>query len=262
MILETLTLLGDATGAAQLAKQISDELSKNEWMSTQTTAYSLLAISKFAGKNGTSGQIDAVVADNGGKQIEVNSRSAIVQQPLSIGSQAAGGSLVLTNKTTGIAYARIIMKGTPAVGQEKANSQGIVLGVKYLTKSGNDIDPSSIPQGTDLVAEVTISTQSGSGPFKQIALSQIFPSGWEIRNARFEGKKTEQSEYTYQDIRDDRVYTYFDLNADESKQFRIELNAAYLGKYYLPMVYAEAMYDASINAAVPGKWITVNEPGK
>jgi hypothetical protein len=107
-----------------------------------------------------------------------------------------------------------------------------------------------------------VSTQSGTGPYRQLALSQIFPSGWEIRNARMEGTKTEQSEFTYQDIRDDRVYTYFDIGADESKKFRVELNAAYLGRYYLPAVYCEAMYDASVNAAVPGKWIEVKEAGK
>ena len=46
------------------------------------------------------------------------------------------------------------------------------------------------------------------------------------------------------------------------KTFRVELNAAYLGKYYMPMLYAEAMYDASINAAVPGGWVIVKEAGK
>ncbi|HWB62941.1 MAG TPA: hypothetical protein VG603_05465, partial [Chitinophagales bacterium] len=58
----------------------------------------------------------------------------------------------------------------------------------------------------------------------------------------------------------DRVYTYFDLKPNESKTFRIYLNASYLGDYYLPAVQAEAMYDASILAREAGKWITVSEP--
>ena len=108
-------------------------------------------------------------------------------------------------------YARIIAKGTPAMGQEKAGSEGIAMSVKYLSKSGTNVDPSSVAQGSDFTAEVTVSTVSGRGPFRQVALSQIFPSGWEIRNTRFEGTAAEQSRFTYQDIRDDRVYTYFDL---------------------------------------------------
>ena len=49
MILETLTLLNMKAKAAPLVKEISAELSKDKWMSTQTTAYCLIAVSKFAG---------------------------------------------------------------------------------------------------------------------------------------------------------------------------------------------------------------------
>ena len=54
--------------------------------------------------------------------------------------------------------------------------------------------------------------------YENLALTQIFPSGWEIRNTRMdlhEDKKA--SQITYQDIRDDRVYSYFDIKEKESK---------------------------------------------
>jgi uncharacterized protein YfaS (alpha-2-macroglobulin family) len=90
----------------------------------------------------------------------------------------------------------------------------------------------------------------------------MFPSGWEIFNARLsEYTKTETSAstYTYQDVRDDRVYTYFDIAPNSSKTFKIMLNASYLGKFYQPSVYCEAMYDNTINARIPGSWIEVVE---
>jgi alpha-2-macroglobulin len=69
---------------------------------------------------------------------------------------------------------------------------------------------------------------------------------------------TVKSSYpTYQDIRDDRVYTYFDLYKNETKTFRVILNAAYNGKFYLPNVSCEAMYDNEINNTKPGKWVIV-----
>jgi alpha-2-macroglobulin len=262
MILETLTLLGDDAGAAQLAKLISEELTKEQWMSTQTTAYSLLAVAKFAGKSGTAGKIDVSFSENGGGETGIVTTAAVAQRPLAVGADGTTGSISLINKSGGMVYARVIMKGTPAMGQEKASSEGVSVLVKYLAKSGAALDPADLAQGTDFTAQVTIETQSGRGPFRQMALAQIFPSGWEIRNARFEGVKTEQSQFTYQDVRDDRVYTYFDLGRDESKTFRVEINAAYLGRYYLPMVCAEAMYDASISGVVPGKWVEVGEAGK
>jgi len=61
----------------------------------------------------------------------------------------------------------------------------------------------------------------------------------------------------YQDIRDDRMYTYFDLQKGKQKTYRIQMNAAYQGKYYAPTTYCEAMYDNSINARQPGQWVEV-----
>jgi uncharacterized protein YfaS (alpha-2-macroglobulin family) len=70
------------------------------------------------------------------------------------------------------------------------------------------------------------------------------------------------SAYTYQDIRDDRVFTYFDLNANESKKFTLLLNASYAGKYYLPGANIEAMYDNSVYARKKGQWIKVVKQGE
>ena len=61
----------------------------------------------------------------------------------------------------------------------------------------------------------------------------------------------------YQDIRDDRVYTYFDLRRNARHVYRVRLNAAYPGRYYLPATSCEAMYDAGVNARVAGKWVEV-----
>ena len=61
------------------------------------------------------------------------------------------------------------------------------------------------------------------------------------------------------DIRDDRVYYYFNINAGQSLTYYVQLNAAYPGKYYWPGVYCEAMYDHTISGGVAGKWVTVRE---
>jgi uncharacterized protein YfaS (alpha-2-macroglobulin family) len=95
--------------------------------------------------------------------------------------------------------------------------------------------------------------------YKELALTQMFPSGWEIRNLRLDNIESSKvkSKPDYQDIRDDRVYSYFGLEKAESKTFVILLNAAYLGEYFLPAVYCEAMYDNGIHATRAGKWVKV-----
>jgi uncharacterized protein YfaS (alpha-2-macroglobulin family) len=65
---------------------------------------------------------------------------------------------------------------------------------------------------------------------------------------------------TYQDIRDDRLYTYFNINQGETRTYFVQLNASYLGRFFLPGVFCEAMYDNNISAGVNGKWIEIVQP--
>jgi len=122
-----------------------------------------------------------------------------------------------------------------------------------------------LPQGMNFIAEVTVTNPGLRGTYHSMALTEIFPSGWEIINARMSEvaqTSTQVSPYTYQDVRDDRVNTYFDLDPNRSKTFRIMLNSTYLGRFYLPSVYCSAMYDNTINARIPGKWVVINPSGK
>ena len=61
----------------------------------------------------------------------------------------------------------------------------------------------------------------------------------------------------YVDFRDDRIFSYFALNANESIDFMVHLNAAYVGRFYLPSISVEAMYDASKQARTQGQWVEV-----
>ncbi len=72
-----------------------------------------------------------------------------------------------------------------------------------------------------------------------------------------EGESGANSNFTYQDIKDDRVYTFFDLSAGKSVTFKVRLTAAYLGKFYFPGTLCEAMYEPGVNAFMPGKWVEV-----
>jgi uncharacterized protein YfaS (alpha-2-macroglobulin family) len=99
--------------------------------------------------------------------------------------------------------------------------------------------------------------------YKQLALTAVFASGWEIRNTRLdpvEGVAVEGS-FIHQDFRDDRVHTYFNLGAGELKVFRMLLNASYLGAYRLPQATVTVMYDPGIAARTGGREVKV-VPGK
>ena len=126
------------------------------------------------------------------------------------------------------------------------------------------MDPVQLEQGTDFVAEVSLTHPGIRSGYKELALTQMFPAGWEIRNLRLDNMESSRvkSQPDYQDIRDDRVYSYFSLGKGESKTFVVLLNAAYLGEFFLPAVYCEAMYDNEIHATRAGKRVKVTKQGE
>ena len=65
MILEVLTLLGDYATGKSIMDNISKRLSSNSWYSTQTTAYSLMSISKYVGNDLNEEMLYEIIIVNG-----------------------------------------------------------------------------------------------------------------------------------------------------------------------------------------------------
>lgn len=262
MVLETLTLLGRKPEAAKLLNSVAAKLSQDQWYSTQTTAYSLIAIAKYCGKNPSGSKIIAQV-NIAGKATGINATTYLRQLPVSI--QKGSSNVIVSNKGNNMLYVRLITQGQPLSGDSlgvKNNPAVLNMNVSYITRDGQALDISRLTQGSDFVAKVTITNTGRRGRYEEMALSQIFPGGWEILNARMMGGEGafKSSNLTYQDVRDDRVYTYFDINENETLTYYVQLNASYLGRYFMPGTYAAAMYDNSITAGVNGKWIEVVNP--
>lgn len=258
MILEALGLMNMRTEGLTLLRQVSDELSDGRWMSTQTTAYALLGVIKFSGIGDQSKGIDATYALNGSSSQSVETAKPIKVMEVPVNG-IEKGSVNLKNNSQGVLFARLIKTGQPVGGNETASASGMRMEVIYTDRDGNAIDPIKLSQGTDFFAEISIYNNGTRGTYRDLALSQIFPSGWEILNERLNDipGTTNTRNYDYKDIRDDRVYTYFNLPPNQKKVFKVALNATYAGRYYLPGVNVEAMYDNTINARVPGKWVEV-----
>jgi alpha-2-macroglobulin len=257
MILETLTLLGQQQKASGLLRTVASHLSQDDWYSTQTTAYSLIAIAQYCGVNKSSGKL-LFNYQSGGTKSNVNSQSYLWQSAIS----ANGGNVLLKNNGNNKLYIRLIQQGQPSsVQDEKSliNPDILQMRIAYFTLGSKEVDPSKIKQGTDFVAQVTIKNPGHIGRYDNLALTQIFPSGWEILNTRMMNTDDAfpSSESNYRDIRDDRVYTYFSLPEGKEVTYYVMLNAAYAGKYYLPAVYCEAMYNNSITALIKGQWVEV-----
>jgi len=253
MAMETMLLTGNSKSREQ-AQYLAKELSSKKWMSTQTTAYALLAMAKMVELNGGK-SLKLDYATNNGKKVNVNTEKAIAQRKLTIKDGANG--LTLTNNQANVVYVRVLNSGILPLGKELAEKRNLGINIQYKDSQKNTIDVTELTQGTDFTATVTISNLKNESVY-DIALTEIFPSGWEIVNTRFTGygnSTNGQAEFT--DIRDDRVNFYFRLKSRQSKTFTVQLNASYLGMYYLPGIQAEAMYDNEYFTRTKGQWIEV-----
>ncbi len=256
MILETLSLLDEKTKAWPLAKSVAKALSSQTWMSTQETAYSLLAMCEYTGVKENNGEMNFSYALNAGESVSKSSKKSLYQVKYSDKDFAQSAKVAMKNTGKSTLFAKVIVEGVPLVGDKSAAAKDLKMEVHYKDMKGKEIQPDKLLQGMDFTAEVTITNPGTKGFLKEMALNQIFPSGWEIHNSRMDGNSTANAA-RYQDIRDDRVYSYYDMPGNSTKIFVLQLNATYLGKFYLPTVYSEAMYDNTINARVPGRWVEV-----
>ncbi len=257
LILETMTLLGMKEKAIPLMLQISEELRSDNWLSTQTTAFSLLSVVKYLGKSGISSGLNFEYAFSGDKTVK-----AVTQMPVSRTNidftNKQNQSLALKNNSKGSLYAKLTLSGVPLAGKEKDKMQNLSMTVEYQSLDGKKRDIGKLSQGTDFIVLVTVYNPGTLGNYSDLALTQIFPSGWEIQNQRL--FETETGDYDipeYQDIRDDRIYSFFSLSGHQTKQFAVKLTASYEGRFYLPAVSCEAMYRNDVSAVISGKWVEV-----
>ncbi len=250
MALETMVVLGDDQ-QSNLAQGLARNLNSSSWYSTQETAFALLALSKMVVKNG--GKSIKISLD--GKSIE--SPKSIVQRSLKTGM--GSNSINLKNNQGNLVYANLVQYGKLPLGEELTESRGLQLTTKFLDGSGKTLDPSTLMQGTEITAQISVYNTTADF-VDNIALTQIFPSGWEIVNTSFTELGTPNSTTAdYVDIRDDRVNYYFGLQGRESKTFTLKLNASYMGNYYLPGAQAEAMYDNDYFSRSKGQWVEINK---
>lgn len=256
IILESLSLMNDRKRAEPLVQAISSKLSADTWMSTQSIAYGLISIAKYVGK-GTKSNWQFSYRIDGGAWQKVSTSSSVWQMNL---ANAGSGKVEFKNESSQVLYPRLVTRGVPAQGDNTSASRGLKMDVKFTDLQGVNLDVSKVAQGKEFYAIVQLTNTGTRGTYREMALSQVFPSGWEIYNGRLydvSDSTTQISVPTYRDIRDDRVYTFYDIKPGETKTFKVRLSASYIGRYYLPSTTSEAMYDNTINARVPGRWVEV-----
>lgn len=250
-----LNLLNRKTEAFIKLQEIAKDLNEDRWMSTQTTAFCLMAVADYF-KSGNNENMKADINIDGTKK-QVNTNLSINMDEIKVDDMKSH-YFEVKNTSTKAMYVKLNLTGTPAGMAEIAVNDNLKIDVSYVDMAGDKINPEKIKQGTDFKVILTIWNPGYRDYYYDMSLSQIFPSGWEIINSRlFSIGESTGFKPEYQDIRDDRVYSFYTIRRNTSITLTLMLNAAYAGRYYLPAIHCGAMYDNTIKAVVPGQWVEV-----
>lgn len=253
MITESLVETGNVGKALEMAGEIAAGFSAKN-ASTQEIAWvskAMATLSKAVG-NGLANvryyqRPDEVSAVSGSR--------ALVQQNLDFSI----GEAHVENQSQSTVYAHLTVRERVAAGESIAPAaSGVKVSVGYQTLSGERLDVSSLKQGTEFRADITVADLTGTAASSSMALSFSAPSGWEIWNDRLFGG-TGDSQCEYRDIRDDSVRWYFSLGAGEVKHFTVRLQAAYEGTFNLPEIICEDMYNPEYKANTANATVRVGK---
>ncbi len=253
-----LTDMSELEDAMPYLEAISERLSSNEWMSTQSTAFCLFAMSHFYKKAGKPEPINFKYKYNG-KGETIKDGETITWTTKLAENVDSFKKLEITNQGNSSLFVKIRQSGIPTRSEIAENHNNITVSVQYMMNN-NFADYKNLPQGTNFIANVTVHNISNYD-IKNIAIEQYIPSGWEILNDRFiNGFEEANNTLSYQDIRDDRVFSYIDLLKEKATViFQIKLCATYPGTFYLPPIKAYAMYDNKSQANTRSFDVIVSE---
>ena len=229
-------------------------LSSDRWLDTQTTAFSLFMLGKYAEKmNISNSSLSAAVKVNGEEHtLNANTASA----GFSFIPKLGANTVEIKNNTDQKMVANLFTKTSAAEYDMNESGNFITMTVSYYDKNGNAVNPSSLTVGTDLRVQMTVNNPSDY-QVTELALSYYLPSGWELVNERVNGEMTGNEGAKHIDLRDDRAYFYFDLMPKTKKTFTLKANATYEGNYIIPAVRCEDMYNNEIFYNVPARGCVV-----
>jgi uncharacterized protein YfaS (alpha-2-macroglobulin family) len=258
VILYTLAMLKNEDQSLPLLREICAGFQGDEWFNTQSVAWGLLAYFKWMEMFPVrdDGNSEVSITLNGKRSVKTIRSAEVTSSDLRMNE--GKNSLVVENTSENPVYATFSQRGIPMIDNSLPEEKGLRMKIEYYNLQLKPINPADLVQGKDFMMVATVTNGTFTG-VNNSALSQMIPSGWEIRNTRlFEADYgIKENSFDYRDVRDDRISTYFSLNAGETKTFVTVLSAAYAGEFIQPSIFCEAMYKAGFYARIPGKKVKI-----
>ena len=230
-----------------LADRLAREIGRGEIWSTQESSFALLALGQFFRKQA------ARPAYSGAAYAGTRRLGTFGTEAVTFGGITGSDPVRIEMNAgyqPGSAYFNLLTRGIPTDEAFRPESAGLEVKHELLNRDGGSLDPQGVRQGDLIVIRTQI--RSIAGPLQNVVIQSLLPSGLEVENPRLE--TTESLPWVpasglsgaYLDLRDDRILIFTDLAADRWEVAHALARAVTPGRFRLPPVQAEAMYDPAL----------------
>jgi uncharacterized protein YfaS (alpha-2-macroglobulin family) len=215
--------------------------------STQERSFIFLALGKSVGKNAVS-NINLDISVDGKTLKTYNGKDISLTD-----TKLNGKKIKLIAKDQGQVYYFWNTDGIKTSGKIKEEDSFMSVRREYFDyKSKERIVNGSFYQGQLIVCKITLTGKERSAD--NVVITDLIPAGFEIENPRLNAstelnwKTNSPLDIQYMDIRDDRLLLFTSLENNSSKEFLYMLRVVNQGRYNLPPIAAEAMYDQEFHS--------------
>lgn len=220
------------------------------WATTHDNAWALFALGKYARlTRDTPTEFRAQCVPDGGAPADFASGRTFRWASREPGATPA---VRLVNRGPGRCFYGVRVAGVPADGRVAEGDWGMAVRRQWLTAEGQPWPADRKPKQGDLVV-VKLSLRADSGT-ENVVVEDLLPAGFEIENPALGTAQVlpwvqEKSEWcVHREIRDDRL-VLFAARTGAAADYYYAARVVTPGRFVLPPVTAEAMYDPSLHSA-------------
>ena len=238
-----------------LLKNVSEALYFDEWYTTQSNAFALMAIGKFLKTQG--------IPDYTGT-IEVNGKiyKQFTTKDFRVLDETLGGKeITISIKGKGNSYYYWQSSGVSTDKAANEFDKRMEVRRKYLKVNGQPLDLTNVKLGDQVVAEISI--VSTNKDLANVVINDLLPSCFEIENPRLttSGRLSwvpeNDFEVSYMDIRDDRILLFTNLSVQDRNVYHYLIRVVSAGDFTVPSVASECMYDPTVASASSSNRVVV-----
>jgi alpha-2-macroglobulin len=239
---------GQSSKSETYYSKMVDLLNKQNWHSTQTIGHAFLSTYKYYGTSlDVNRKIEYTISGLGNQKLMTHSQNVGHTYPVT--TNAFAKNITIENKGKSKIYVNRIERfiSTELVQLPKANI--LKMSTSYFNSTKRTSGTTNVTMGDDIEIKVNVSNTTGLS-IEDLALNLKMPAGWELINPRiYATSATGNENYIYQDYRDDRVYTFFEIPAGKSITYTFKAKAVFSGDFFLPATTCEHMYKGDIYAS-------------